>query len=392
MSFYAKHSAWAGAALLASTFMIGCSKQQEAVAPPPPPVTVDVPELREVEVFRTFPSTLQGVDEVEIRARVSGYLEDTNFNEGSLVKKGDHLFTIEQEPYKLAVESAQADLERAEAGRELAETQLKRLDEALKTNAVSESEVDIAAAELAQSVALVSQAKANLNNALLDLSYTEVSAPIDGRVSLAMVSDENLVGYGGEPTMITSIVDDSKIEAHFEVPERDIIRFLRKRGANEVNEDSQDIEIQLELADRSLYSGVGKLDFLDNRVDSMTRTIRARAIFENPDHELASGMFATVKIPSAPNKDDRSQKEALLVPADVVLRDIGGRYVWVVDDQNVVHRRGIVIGDTVVKPAEGDQPAKRQTIVLDGLKPEERIIVIGLQRARDGANVTPTAL
>ena len=192
--------------------------------------------------------------------------------------------------------------------------------------------------------------------------------------------------------MITSIVDDSKIEAHFEVPERDIIRFLRKRGANEVNEDSQDIEIQLELADRSLYSGVGKLDFLDNRVDSMTRTIRARAIFENPDHELASGMFATVKIPSAPNKDDRSQKEALLVPADVVLRDIGGRYVWVVDDQNVVHRRGIVIGDTVVKPAEGDQPAKRQTIVLDGLKPEERIIVIGLQRARDGANVTPTAL
>lgn len=382
---------WAGVALLASSFMIGCSKQQEVAAPPPPPVTVDKPELREVEVFRTFPSTLKGVDEVEIRARVSGYLEETKFDEGSIIKKGDHLFTIEQEPYKLAVEAAQADLERAEAGRELAETQLRRLDEALKTNAVSESEVDIAAAELAQSIALVSQAKANLNNALLDLSYTDVHAPINGRVSLALVSNENLVGYG-EPTVITTIVDDSKIEAHFEVPERDIIRFMRKRGKKEMNEEAENVEIQLELADRSLYSGVGKLDFLDNRVDSMTRTIRARAIFENPDHELASGMFATVKIPTAPNREDRSQKEALLVPADVILRDIGGRYVWVVDDQNVVHRRGVVVGDTVVKSAEGDQPAMRQTIILDGLKADERVIVLGLQRARDGANVTPTAL
>ncbi|MGB0259340.1 MAG: efflux RND transporter periplasmic adaptor subunit [Coraliomargarita sp.] len=382
---------WAGVALLASSFMIGCSKQQEVAAPPPPPVTVDIPELREVEVFRTFPSTLKGIDEVEIRARVSGYLEETKFNEGSIVKQGDHLFTIEQEPYKLAVEAAQADLERAEAGRELAETQLRRLDEALKSNAVSESEVDIAAAELAQSIALVSQAKANLNNALLDLSYTDVHAPISGRVSLALVSNENLVGYQ-EPTVITTIVDDSRIEAHFEVPEREIIRFMKKRGEQEMNEDAATIEIQLELADRSLYSGVGKLDFLDNRVDSMTRTIRARAVFDNPDHELASGMFATVKIPTAPNQEDRSQKEALLVPADVILRDIGGRYVWVVDDQNVVHRRGVVVGDTVVKAAEGDQPAMRQTIILEGLEADERVIVLGLQRARDGANVTPTAL
>ncbi|MGB0413947.1 MAG: efflux RND transporter periplasmic adaptor subunit [Coraliomargarita sp.] len=382
---------WAGVALLASSFMIGCSKQQEVAAPPPPPVTVDIPELREVEVFRTFPSTLKGIDEVEIRARVSGYLEETKFNEGSIVKQGDHLFTIEQEPYKLAVEAAQADLERAEAGRELAETQLRRLDEALKSNAVSESEVDIAAAELAQSIALVSQAKANLNNALLDLSYTDVHAPINGRVSLALVSNENLVGYQ-EPTVITTIVDDSRIEAHFEVPEREIIRFMKKRGEQEMNEDAAKIEIQLELADRSLYSGVGKLDFLDNRVDSMTRTIRARAVFDNPDHELASGMFATVKIPTAPNQEDRSQKEALLVPADVILRDIGGRYVWVVDDQNVVHRRGVVVGDTVVKAAEGDQPAMRQTIILEGLEADERVIVLGLQRARDGANVTPTAL
>lgn len=377
-------------AFMASFAMTGCREQPEGSAPPPPPVTVDLPEFREVEVFRSYPSTLKGVDEVEIRARASGYLEETKFSEGALVKAGDHLFTIEQTPYKLAVEAAKADLERAEAGRDLAEKRLQRLDEALKTNAVAEIDVDIAAAELAQAIAFVSQAEATLNNAQLDLSYTEVRAPIHGRVSLAQVSNENLVGYS-EPTLITTIVDDSRIEAYFEVPEREVLHFLSKRGSGNVGDGVRDIEIQLELADRSTYSGVGYLDFLDNKVDSMTRTIRARAIFENPDGELASGMYGSVKIPVAPNGQDRSNKEAMLVPADVILRDIGGRYVWVVDDQNVVHRRGVSIGDTVVKPAEGDQPAMRQTIILDGLKPDERVIVVGLQRARDGANVTPTA-
>lgn len=378
------------AVLVGAIFLTGCGPEEAPTAPPAPSVTVATPEVREVEVYRSFASTLKGVSVVEVPARVSGYLEETNFEEGGFVEKGDLLFTIEQEPYELAVAAAKADLEYAEAGQQLAAKRLERLRLALESNSVSEVEVDIAAAEMAQSIASVSQAKANLEAAELDLSYTSVHAPISGRISLANVSDENLVGYG-EPTVITTIVDDSTIEAYFEIPEREVIRFLRQRADKKVGKHVSNLEIKLELADRSAYGVSGKIDFMDNKIDVMTRTIRLRAIFDNPKYELSSGMYASVQVPIAPNQDNLTETRALLVPADVILRDIGGRYVWVVDDQNVVHRRGVTVGETVVKPAEGDQPAMRQTIVLDGLKPDERIIVIGLQRARDGANVTPTA-
>lgn len=371
-------------------FGTGCGKKTEVAAPPPPAVTITKPEVREVTVFKSYPATLKGVNEVEIRARVSGYLVETNFKEGSYVKRGDHLFTIEQEPYELAVESAQADLERAIAGEELAKSRLKRLEEALKTNAVSEIEVDIASAELAQAVASVSQAKARLNDAKLDLSYTVVDAPIDGRVSLAMVDVENLVGYG-EPTLVTTIVDDATIEAYFEVPEREVIAFLAARTDGKLAEYMMNLPLGLQLADRSEYSVPGKIDFLDNQVDPMTRTIGMRAVYANSESKLASGLFANVRIPVPPDSDNMKSNEALLVPASSVLRDIGGTFVWVVDAQNIVHRRTVETGDTVIKESSGPgQPPERQTIILDGLEPSESVILSGLQRARDGAPVTPT--
>lgn len=377
------------AGILWLLFVLGCGAHQEVVPPAPPTVTVDQPEMREVQVYKSFPATLRGISEVEIRARVGGYLEKTNFDEGSFVEKGDLLFTIEQAPYQLAVAAAQADLERAEAARELAEKRLERLDLALQTNAVSEVEVDIAAAELAQSIASVNQAKANLNNAKLDLSYTEVHAPISGRISLANVSDENLVGYS-EPTIITTIVDDSTIEAYFEVSERDVIQFLKQRSDKKVSTHVSELSIQLQLADRSVYGTVGHIDFIDNQVDTMTRTIQARATFDNSKYELTSGLYALVQIPTAPDRQNPQETRALLVPAESVLRDIGGRYVWVVDDQHIVHRRSVEVGETIVKPAVGaDQAAIHQTIILNGLSASDRVIVSGLQRARDGAPVTP---
>jgi len=376
--------------ILGSLLLAGCGSE-EIPPPSPPSVTVAAPELREVTVYKTFPSTLKGVSEVEIRARAAGYLEKTNFNEGSFVNKGDLLFIIEQAPYKLAVEAARADLERAEAGRGLAETRKQRFELALQTNSVSEVEVDIAAAELAQAIASVNQAKAHLNNAKLDLSYTTVYAPISGRVSLANVNDENLVGYS-EPTIITSIIDDSTIEAYFEIPEREAIKFLHQRSDQKVSEHVKGLEIKLELADRSIYNTVGHIDFMDNKVDSMTRTIRARAIFDNAKYELTSGLFATVQVPVAPDQRNPTETKAIVVPAEVVLRDIGGRYVWVVDEQNIVRRRSVDVGETIIKPSTGEGVAAvRQTIILDGLSASEKIIVSGLQRARDGAPVTPNA-
>ncbi|MDG1668199.1 MAG: efflux RND transporter periplasmic adaptor subunit [Opitutae bacterium] len=381
---------WAlsSASLLSCLLVTGCGSQDTPQPPAPPAVTVAKPELREVSVYKNYPATLQAVSEIDIRARVSGYLQQTNFNEGTLVKKGDLLFTIEQAPYQLAVESAQADLERAEAGRELAQTRKRRLEQALQSHSVSEVEVDIAAAELAQAIASVSQAQANLKNAQLDLSYTTVHAPINGRISLAEVSDKNLVGYS-DPTVITTIVDDSVIEAYFEVPEREVIKFLRHRSEKKEGESFRELEIKLKLADRSLYPLTGNIDFIDNNVDAMTRTIRVRAVFDNSKFALASGMYASVQVPVAPDQNNPTETRAILVPAAVIMRDIGGSYVWVVDEANIVHRRSVNVGETIVKPAEGGQHAVRQTIILDGLKVEDTIIISGLQRARDGAPVTP---
>ena len=381
---------WAlsSASLLSCLLVTGCGSQDTPQPPAPPAVTVAKPELREVSVYKNYPATLQAVSEIDIRARVSGYLQQTNFNEGTLVKKGDLLFTIEQAPYQLAVESAQADLERAEAGRELAQTRKRRLEQALQSHSVSEVEVDIAAAELAQAIASVSQAQANLKNAQLDLSYTTVHAPINGRISLAEVSDKNLVGYS-DPTVITTIVDDSVIEAYFEVPEREVIKFLRHRSEKKEGESFRELEIKLKLADRSLYPLTGNIDFIDNNVDAMTRTIRVRAVFDNSKFALASGMYASVQVPVAPDQNNPTETRAILVPAAVIMRDIGGSYVWVVDEANIVHRRSVNVGETIVKPAEGGQHAVRQTIILDGLKVEDTIIITGLQRARDGAPVTP---
>ena len=262
---------------LTALLLAGCNEPPERAAPPPPAVTVDRPDVREVTVFKSYPATLQGINEVDIRARVSGYLVEANFREGRLVEAGDHLFTIEPEPYELAVVAAQADLERAEAGRELAESRLKRLEEALRSNAVSEIEVDIASAELAQAIASVGQAEARLQNARLDLGYTVVDAPITGRVSLAEVSAGNLVGYA-EPTVITTIVDDSTIEAYFEIPERDVIAYLRGREDGKVSEYITSLQLGLQLADHSEYALPGTIDFMDNRVDPLTRTIRLRAV------------------------------------------------------------------------------------------------------------------
>lgn len=376
--------------LLLLTFLAACGKKPQPAAPQPLPVTVAKPVTRDVTVYKTHPATLAGAAEIEIRARVRGILEQASFKEGDLVKKGTKLFVIEPEPYGLAVDAAAADVRSAEANRELAEKRFKRIERANKTNAVSEIDVEIAAAELAQATAAVSQVQAQLEEAKINNSYTVIVAPVTGRMSRCLVDPGNLVG-ATESTLLATIIDDSVMRAYFEVPERLMIQYLGERSLEGGAERFADRKMRLELANDSVYDQTGTIDFIDNQIDSSTRTAKVRAIFPNPDAKLSSGLYGLVGFPAGPDPRDPSKTSALLVPSTSVLRDLGGEFVWIVDDTNTVRRRSVEVGDSVEKPiTDPNQARERETVVIRGLDGSENVIVAGLQRARDGGVVAPS--
>lgn len=349
------------------------------------PVTVSAPELRDAIVYAEFPATISADHTIEVRARVKGILVEQNFKDGQIVKQGDQLFLIEPEPYQQAVTAAQADLSRAKAGQELAQKRFDRLNQALQQNAVSQIETEIAAAELSQAAAGVKQAEAKLENAQLDLSYTKVTSPLSGRMSRGMVDVGNLVGYA-EPTLLTTIVDDSKVYVYFEVPERDMIRYFQARSDKNAYERLQELEIQLKLANGDIYEEKGRIDFLDNRINPSTRTNKVRAVFPNAKGFLASGLYGLVGVPVSPDPRKPEDIKALVVPTEAILRDLAGSYVWVVGEGNKVSRRSVEPGK--ILPL-GDTGGKKMSVILKGLDGTEKVIVAGIQRAREGAVVSP---
>lgn len=362
-----------------------CRDTPVAQAPPPAPVTVAHPVMQKVTVFAEFPATLEANAAIDIRARVSGILTAMHFTEGGTVKIDQPLFEIEPAPYQQAVNSAKADLTRAEAGRLLAQKRLARLTQAQAKNAVSELDVDVAAAELSQASAGVEQARAKLENAELQLSYTRIHAPVSGRISRDLAGVGNLVGHG-EPTLLTRLIDDSKVFAYFEVPERDVIRYLEARANQDAAKLVMEKPIGLRLADGSLFETPGRIDFIDNAVDPRTRTNRVRAVFDNPEGKLADGLYGLVRVPIGPNPEDPGQKEALTVPAIAVQRDIGGTFVWTVGHNNVVSRAAVSTGREVDATTTG---GAKLAVILSGLSSADRVIVAGIQRAREGSLVQP---
>jgi len=366
--------------------LAGCGEKNE-YAPPPsaPPVTVAHPEVRDEVVYRTFPATTAGAAEVDIRARVRGVLEERAFEEGAVVNEGDRLFLIEQGSYEAAVQAATADVSRAKAALDLAKANLGRLQRA-GARAVSELDIETANAQVAEAQAMLNQAEAKLTAAKLDLSYTDIKAPVSGRMSRALVDTGNLVG-NNEATLLTTVINDEQIRVYFEVPERQMLEFYRYRANKAAEGDqSKDVveKVRLELADGTIYDQPGQIDFIDNRVDENSRTASVRAVFPNPDHKLASGLFATIGYP-------QKIKDAVLVPALAVMRDLEGEFVWVVDENNTVQLRRVDTGAVVTVESDDPQvPDRREVIIEKGLGKQDKIIIAGLQRARDGAQVTPT--
>jgi RND family efflux transporter MFP subunit len=350
----------------------GCAGPPEAVAPPPPEVTITTPIQKDVTVFAEFVGSTEAYRSVEIRARVQGYLDEMAFEPSSFVRKGQLLFVIEPGPYEAQRDRAAAGLKAAEAGLRRAESDLERLEQAVKTNAVSQQEVTRARAERDQASAAMLEAQAALTNAQIQLEYTTLESPIDGLVARNYVDLGNLVG-SGENTLLTTVRDIDPIYAYFEVSERFFAQALDQRGGHKNPGESDQMPATL-LLDETGLEIAGQIDSLENTVDTGTGTIRVRGVFPNPDARIFPGFFVRVRLPGEFFED------ALLVEETALGTDLGGRYLMVVGDGDIVERR-------YVEPGQLQDDNTR--LILSGLEAGERYIVNGLQRARPGMPVAP---
>ena len=330
------------------------------------------PEVRTVTVFTTSPGRLAARDAVEIRARVSGYLESVDFEDGELVKAGQQLCVIEPEPYIAALKAAGAELAGARANREIAQTNYDRRKQAFdKSGAVSEIDVLKARADLDAATAAVLRAEAALKQAELNLSYTTNTAPVAGRISRKRVSEGNLVG-GPDATLITTLIVEDPIYFYFNANERQLLQWITKFGRTTAG-DEKEAEMQLRLSDGTVYPLTGRVNFLDNRVDPETGTIEVRAVFPNPDGALLPGFYGDLLAPNV-------RSNAVLVPDLSIQRDIGGAYVLLVGEGNEVESRYVELGPKV----------EENRIIEKGLDGSEQVIILGVQRARPGITVAPT--
>ena len=341
-------------------------------APQPPQVTVANPERRTVQMYVDFTGNTRAVESVEIQARVPGTLEEIRFEPGSRVRQGQVLFVIEREQYIAARDEARGTLRSAEAELARAESDLRRVEQAIQTNAVSQSDLDRAQAARDQAAAAVVAAGARLANADLNLEYTLVRSPIAGRVGRWLVDPGNLVGATG-PTHLTTVNQDQPIYVYFEAPEDLVLAYLATRSDTTQNQDRVG-RVKVALANETDYPHEGVIDFIDNTVDPTTGTIEMRALMPNESNALFPGLFVRIRVVG------RERPNALVVQEQAIGTDLGGKYVLVVGDGDVVDQRYVTLG------ARQDDGTIE---VLEGLDGTERYIVNGMLRARPGFPVTP---
>lgn len=360
----------AGGAILS-----GCEKAPQQVAPPPTVVTVGQPSQDKVGDFIEFPGKIQALDSVDLRARVKGFLKKIDYTEGAVVKEGDLLLEIDPAVFQAEVDSATASLQAAKASLEKSNADLAIKKEMAAGNAASKLDVIQAQAAADVSTANVALGTAKLEEAKINLGYTKVYAPIPGRIDKCRVDEGNLVGADGN-TLLANIVRTDQVYVYFEVDEATVQRFqerLREKGVDSSGSKPK-APLTLALGDTGDFKYKGSIDYIDNKVDPTTGTVRVRGILENADSALVPGFFARVRIP------DGEPYQAVLVSDRSIGVDQGQKYVLVVNDKNVVEMR----------PIETGSQHGRLRVVKKGLKPDEWVITEGLLRTRPGATVAPS--
>jgi multidrug efflux system membrane fusion protein len=369
-----------GSIVLLAGALYGCGNADVPVAEtPPPPVSVSQPLVRDVIDQDDYEGYIAAIPMVEVRARVRGHLIKVNFEDGQMVKKGDLLYEIDPRPYESDLKSAESQKAAADASYNLARATANRDRRLNATGAVSAQELDVSIGKEGVSKAEVAKAQAAIARVKLDLEYTKITAPITGKMSRTLVDVGNLVNAGGGETLLTTITSVDPIYVYFDVDERALMRYrqhFRKgltEGGAEPSVKDLKIPVMVGLEGEKGFPHTGVIDFADNKVNRSTGTIQARGELRNQKRILDAGMRARVRIPvSDPHK-------SLLITERAVGTDQGRKFVYVVADQNVAERRDVQLG----RLSDGLQ------VIQEGLKPEDWIIVNGIQRVRDQAKVDP---
>lgn len=361
-------------ALAAVLVLSACGKGEEA-SQQMPAAKVSIAEVIEqpINEWDEFTGRLEAPESVDIRPRVSGYIDRVAFDEGSLVKKGDLLFQIDPRPFEAEVKRLQAQLQQARANSTRTANEARRGDRLRQSNAISAELADARSSAATAAQAHVAAIQAELENAQLNLGFTRIAAPIDGRVSRAEVTSGNLVNAG--ESLLTTVVSTDKVYAYFDADERVFLKYVelaRKAGSDARGASP----VYLGLSSENGHPHAGQLDFLDNQVNPRTGTIRGRAVFDNRDGRFTPGLYARLKLVGS------STYPAALIKDAAVGTDLGKKFVLVLGDNNTVNYRAIELGPKL----EGLR------IVRSGLAKGEKIVVNGLQRAMPGATVDPQSV
>ncbi|MGF6100077.1 efflux RND transporter periplasmic adaptor subunit [Enterobacter sp. A4] len=349
-----------------SVLLVGCDNSvAQNAAPPAPAVSAADVVVKSISQWDSFNGRIEAVESVQLRPRVSGYIDKVNYTDGQEVKKGEVLFTIDDRTYRAALEQAQANLARAKTQASLAQSEANRTDKLINTHLVSREEWEQRRSAAVQAQADIRAAQAAVDAAQLNLDFTKVTAPIDGRASRALITSGNLVTAGDTASVLTTLVSQKTVYVYFDVDESTYLHYQNlARSGQGASSNHMALPVEIGLTGEEGYPHQGKVDFLDNQLTPSTGTIRMRALLDNAQRQFTPGLFARVRLPGS------AEFKATLVDDKAVLTDQDRKYVYIVDKEGKAQRRDITPG----RLADGLR------IVRQGLNPGDKVIIEGLQK------------